>query len=264
MIRPLGGAVGHELDRLPPVGVAEQHDGLAVRARLEIEGQRGANPFLRPFDAAPGHPAVRNQLDDLHHRGRIRPAEEELKLPAYFAVSAYVACPPSGQAVPCGQRLVDASGRCGDAHAVPDVSHVVLLRSDPAPVRGRAMKYATVWLHVDNKQPNGCMSTGAERSGRRQRCVPPTAHCGSCWDSPARGVAGWMGFSSSARTCWQPRPTSGPRPPTTTPTPCSTKPSRSRSTSWHRTRCSAPSSTKRKACLAEAAIRRREADQGAT
>ena len=43
----------------------------------------------------------------------------------------------------------------------------------------------------------------------------------------------------------------GPRPPTTTPTPCSTKPSRSRSTSGRRIKCSAPSWTKRKACRAD-------------
>ena len=47
------------------------------------------------------------------------------------------------------------------------------------------------------------------------------------------------------------RPTRGPRRPTTTPTPCSTKPSRSRSTSRHKTRCSAISSTRCRPCPAD-------------
>ena len=36
------------------------------------------------------------------------------------------------------------------------------------------MKYATVWLHVDNKQPNGCMSTGAEREAAALRAANGT------------------------------------------------------------------------------------------
>src|SRR5882762_5824059 len=62
---PLGTAVVHELDRLPPVRVREQQHGLSGSA-FQIEGDGRADPFRRAFDASLLHAVVRRQLDDLH------------------------------------------------------------------------------------------------------------------------------------------------------------------------------------------------------
>ena len=95
--------------------------------------------------AAPGHAAVRDQLGHLHHGGRLRVAEVELELLPHLRLPLHVARPPAGQTVGRGQCVVDAPSGGGDAHAVPDVKHVVLL--DTAPVSRSA----------GNRQPIGCV-----------------------------------------------------------------------------------------------------------
>src|SRR5438552_9953153 len=62
---PLGAAVMHELDGLPPVRVREQQHGLSAGA-FQIKGDGGADPFRGAVDTSPLHTIVRRQLDDLH------------------------------------------------------------------------------------------------------------------------------------------------------------------------------------------------------
>src|SRR6266511_5477588 len=84
--RPLGAAVVHELDRLPPVRVREQQHCLSASA-FQIEGDGRANPFRGAVDASPLHAVVRRQLDDLHYGRRLGLAEEEAQLAAHLRVA---------------------------------------------------------------------------------------------------------------------------------------------------------------------------------
>src|SRR6185437_3179390 len=52
--RPLRAAVVHELHRLAPALVPEQHDRVAVLV-LEVEADPRADPLGRPFDDLPEH-----------------------------------------------------------------------------------------------------------------------------------------------------------------------------------------------------------------
>src|SRR3989442_6536399 len=54
---PLGAAVVHELDRLPPVRVREQQHCLSAAA-FQIEGDGCADPFPGAVDASPLHAVV--------------------------------------------------------------------------------------------------------------------------------------------------------------------------------------------------------------
>src|SRR4051794_13191361 len=62
---PLGAAVVHELHRLAPAGVREQHDRV-VAVLPELPVDRRADPLRRPVHHLPGHPLARRGLEDLH------------------------------------------------------------------------------------------------------------------------------------------------------------------------------------------------------
>src|SRR5882672_10753026 len=72
---PLGAAVMHELDGLPPVRVREQQHCLSAAA-FQIKGDGRADPFRWAIDASPQDAVVRRQLDDFHDGRGLGLAEE--------------------------------------------------------------------------------------------------------------------------------------------------------------------------------------------
>src|SRR5262245_41709145 len=62
---PLGAAVVHELDRLTPALVLEEHDRVLVLL-VEIPLHAGADPFLRSVHDVPADEPARIELSDLH------------------------------------------------------------------------------------------------------------------------------------------------------------------------------------------------------
>src|SRR6478735_739332 len=89
---PLGAAVVHELDRLAPAGVREEHDRVvAVLAKPPVD--RRADPLLRAVDDAPHDAFGGLDLDDLHVEAAHR-REPELEHAADLATPARVLGPP--------------------------------------------------------------------------------------------------------------------------------------------------------------------------
>src|SRR6266487_5255557 len=119
---PLGAAVMHELDRLPPVRVREQQHCLSASA-FQIEGDGRADPFRWAVNAPPLHAIVRRQLDDLHDGRGLGLAEEEPQLGADLRVAFHLSGPELGETVLVGQHLVYAVlWRC-DSYAVTNIGH---------------------------------------------------------------------------------------------------------------------------------------------
>src|SRR5665213_1844520 len=62
---PLGAAVMHELDRITPAGVREEHE-CVIFLLDQAERQIGADPLVRPGDALPFDDLARSRLEHLH------------------------------------------------------------------------------------------------------------------------------------------------------------------------------------------------------
>jgi hypothetical protein len=113
--------VVHELHRLAPALVLEQHHGVVVDL-VEVPAHVGADPLLGPVDDLPQHQPARPQVDDLHVEAARREAELQ-----HLAGVAGVVRPPGGQALGGGQGRIDVADRCLHGHSVQDVHHRCLL-----------------------------------------------------------------------------------------------------------------------------------------
>src|SRR6266496_970806 len=119
---PLGAAVVHDLDGLPPVRVREQQHCLSAAA-FQIEGDGRADPFRWAINASPQDAVVRRQLDDLHDGRGLGLTEEEAQLAAHLRVAFHLFGPEFGQTVFGGTHLVYAVlWRC-DSYAMTNVGH---------------------------------------------------------------------------------------------------------------------------------------------
>jgi hypothetical protein len=99
----------HELDRLFPALVLEEHEG-PVAFLPELPVYLGADPFLRALDDFPEDAAVGIERENLHVEAAAI-AEAELQRAADLVFRLRAVGPPFGQSVARGQCLVDVIGR---------------------------------------------------------------------------------------------------------------------------------------------------------
>src|SRR5262249_6105318 len=96
--RPLRAAVGGELDRLTPVLLTEENDGV-VAVLAQVEYQVSADPFRGSRGNAPAHLLVRikrHHVDrNVAHFFSARSAETEVNTSAWFGDSSRFLRPPA-------------------------------------------------------------------------------------------------------------------------------------------------------------------------
>src|SRR5258708_28112687 len=117
---PVGAAVVHELDRLSPACVAEEHKGL-VRFLSQAKGELGADPLVGAAGAAPLHHLARLRLEHLH----VEAAALRLEVNglACLGVAGGADDPPVREPVERRQRLVNPLGRGLNTYSMKDIRH---------------------------------------------------------------------------------------------------------------------------------------------
>src|SRR5881227_3292873 len=105
----------HELRRLAPALMFEQHDGVVVLL-AKIEADLGADPVLGAGDHFPGSVPLGTECKHLHVEAAL-PAEAEFNDGADLALAGRRGGPPGGETVNGGQRMINLARRRLDAYA---------------------------------------------------------------------------------------------------------------------------------------------------